>query len=445
MGKNINNTESPERNHIKIFLYLFCAVLLLISIFVLRAIYFNRNNYKIHNIVIRPSVQRFGRDFSKEIQTTKVFVERFINSYQDVIEKEVNSDFKESFTLSKGKKLSAKVIFSAVSEAFLGVYQSPQNELIVECTKYPVQMALFSGIDCEDPKSELLVSYEDAIKAYNDCPVAFRLEESVQFFLISDLQFRSDCPEYFSFAKNALVTLSGIGMKTKLEGGVITMNIDINNVVFITGEKDFSFAIEKAEALGKFFGESQIERLFAKSKFFRLAKIEEHLEPKAKEIGQNVSRSEKDPQFKYPYWKFKKDVAELEGEAKKYGIDTSYIDDLLKYPSNQPKDGYLLWYYPNHFWFSVQWIAVNIVLLVVFSIIVIVERTDYKIAALMNRWWSKLSIHLSLNVILLSINAWIFVGKPKYLNIKYWIIPGVLLIACFLITVLTSKNKEQNP
>jgi hypothetical protein len=443
MEKNIENTESPKRNHIKIFLYLFCAVLP-ISIFVLWAIYFNGDKYEISNIVIRPSVQRFRRDFSKEIQTTRVFVERFINSYQDVIEEEVNPLFKTSFPLSKGRNIGAFVVFSTVSEAALKINPSAQNELICECTKYPVQMASFSGLDMIGSNVQLNKPYEEALKEYNSekgFTVIHVPPSSV--FIMTYMTFSSNYPKFFSFSKNSLVILVDVTMKMRFPDANCT--IDMKPLTFITGENDFSFALDKADEYGQDFAHNQIRQLFETSEFFKMALLDQRLSPKAIIINQKYSRAEKDLEYKYPYWEFKKDVNELKGEAKANGIDASYIDDLLKYPSNQPKDGYLLRYYPNHFWFSVQWIVINIVLLVVFSIIVIVERTNCTVAVLMNKWWPNLFIRLSLNAILLSINAWVFlVEKPKDMNFKYWIIPGALFVACFLLTVLKAKGKKQN-
>ena len=437
MKINTDNIESSSSNHIKAFLYIFCAILFS-SILVLCLIYYyNSSNYKFRNIVLRPSVQQCGKDFSREIKTTRTFVEKLINSYQDVIEKEINPESKKYFVLAKGNNISARAIFSTASETFLTIYPSSQKNFIVESTKYPVQIYLFLGLDQNDVKSNSTIPYEYFLENYNNLNAMIHV--SVQIVEFDGLLFLFDGPKIFSFSKNSLVSLNNIVVGLKDSDGKAIHYEHVEYLGFITGEKDFSFAIEIADKLGIFLAERQIASVFARSEYFRKALLDEHLSAKAKEINLRYSRTEKDSTYNYPLWKFKEDVSELRNEAKRYGMDTGYIDDLLKYPTNQPKDGYLLWYYPSHFWFSVQWTFINACLLLMYILLIILKKWNSKFAILINKIWSKLII-LSIP---LTINTWIFRERPKYMNIVYLIIPSALLITCFLLTVLKSdRNKS---
>lgn len=432
MKKKKDNIKFIKGNYKKTFFYLFFTILFASSV-VLWAIY-NSGNYRIGSVILRPSVQRCGKNFDEEIQTTQIFVEKFVNSYREFIKREINPKFKDLFALAKGKNLSAIVFFSAVSEALLCIYPSNQNELIVECSQYPVQMSVLSGIEEENSEAHLTMPYEEALKKYNNEEGLIRV--SIHTCMISNLTLSSDYPKIFSFSENSLITLSNVRIEIK-GSDEEARSVDIETVGFLTGEKNFSFAIGRAEELGRYVAEGNILHLFITSEFFRTALLDEHLSMIAKEINQNLSRVEKDDTFTYSFWEFKEDVLKLKEEAERYGIDASYIDDLLIFPANQPKDGFLFRYCPNYFWFSVQWSIINISLLVLFVVLITLKLKweNSKIAVLINKLWAKLTI-------LLSINVWVFYKKPEYMGIKYWIVPGVFFIACFLLTVLKPEGRK---
>lgn len=432
MRKIINYPLIFKRHNLnKISCYLCCIILFAL---VFWAISHTTDEYKIQNIVRRPSLQRFGKDFSSEIQTTRIFVENYINPYLNLIQAEIDPAFRKSFTITKSKKLSIRAVFSTVAETLLCIYPSTKNELIVDCTKYPVQMALFSGLDMSDSNAHLNVPYEEALRSYNELDTGYRIAEGVDATLVNfilNLQY----PKAFSFSKNSLQTLVNVEVRIRNAHNQVIRTLSMEPVCILTGEKDFSFAKEKASALGRQLAIAEIKHLFFTSEFFRQALAEERLNVIARKIQSDSSRAEKDTAFDYPLWKFKRDMADLQEEAREFGLGSNYPSDLLKHPANKPKDGVLLWYYANYFEFSLQWVLVNAFLLVFFSILLILRRKKNKLALLIDRLWPKA-------ILLLSINGWIFYVKPRYMGVKYWIIPGVLFLACFFLNVLKPKKTE---
>ncbi len=403
------------------------------SILLLRL--YSTGGYKIQNTVLRPSLKRVDKDFTNEIQTTKTFVENFINSYLNLIQKEVNPTFRDSFVLVKSKHLSARAIFSTVNETFLHIYPSMENEFIVDCTKYPVQMSLFSGLDIENSGATLTMPYEEALNNYKKQEGAVNFKEAGMIVNMG-LNIPYYNPKVFSFDINSLAIIVDVGVGMRNADNQVIRNILLEPVCILTGERDFSFAINKASKLGRWLAITEILQLFKDSELFRAALADKRLAGMAEKIQSNISRAEKDSSYEYPLWQSKKDMADLENEAKKYGLDANYPRDLLTYPANKPKDGVLLWYYKDYFGFSLQWSVINIILILL-TVFFALLKYKLKVVAFINTMWVK-------SIILIIINGWVFRERPKYMDFKYWIIPGILFSLCFILAFFSEKRYKNS-
>jgi hypothetical protein len=101
--------------------------------------------------------------------------------------------------------------------------------------------------------------------------------------------------------------------------------------LIINGEKNFSWTIKLAKEIGKCLVFQEIIHMFVSLPFFNEALNHEEISRYANTIARKKSRSENDPSYTYPPWEFDMDLKELIERAKKLGVDTSYVDKIIKY------------------------------------------------------------------------------------------------------------------
>lgn len=390
------------------------------------------NTYEIHSVVLQPSIERFRMDFTHEIQESQIFAEDFINGYLSFIQKEVEPDLRNLFELAKTENIATRLILSTSSEAMLCFYPSSKNELIVDCTQYPVQLAVFSELGTKKLENSKR-TVEDDINNYKKSEAMFHIKAI--FHSMSNFTIRTPNPKVFSFSKNKLILIHNIRVEIIDKDKEVIRSIFMEPICILTGEKDFSFVIKDAFGLGKYIAGTEYRSLIVNSPLFREALVHEHLKKFAIEINQKLSRVGKDPHYEYPLWEFNKDVAQLVEEAKKYGLDTKCVEDLLNYPANKPKDGVLLWYYKDYFGFSLQWTFINAFLFFSYLILKIPKIYKIKFSYWINRLWLKATI-------IVGINGWIFYVKPEYMPIEYWILPSVPFLACLFIVNSKQVKRE---
>jgi len=384
--------------------------------------------YKIDQVVLQSSTKRFDKDFSKEIEGTKTFAENFINSYLALIRKEIDPVFLDSFVLGNSKNFRVQAFFSSVSESFMSIEPAKNNELVIECTRYPIQMGIFAGLDLTEPPIRLMSSYDEALNQYRESSVMIETPLNGHM-AIGRLTLSNTNPKWFGLRQNTLVILYQMSLQLRYNDESDTLDTRIEHLGLLTGEVDFDFAIEKAKNIGRWLAESKIQSLFISSSFFREALAHKNLGPIAKVILENQSHVEKDPKFGYPFWKFQMDIESLRKEAQKFGLDVSYVDRLFKDPTIKPQDGYLFWYYKNHVWFMLQWILINFAILA----ILLIERLRFK------RKKIKIFEGISKSAVIITVNGWIFHSRPDYIHFKYWVLPGLFFLICIF---LTFKYKE---
>jgi hypothetical protein len=148
---------------------------------------------------------------------------------------------------------------------------------------------------------------------------------------------------------------------------------NIKGLLIISSENTFDWTFEIARKIANQMVELEIKDLLTKSEFFRLSLADNKLRPIAENIIQKKSRSEKDKSYLYTLWEFKKDINDLKKEAKKYNVDSSYVDEILKDISLKPVDGTLFFYYKNEIGFMLQWSLMNLSIITILLIL-----THYK-------------------------------------------------------------------
>ena len=261
------------------------------------------------------------------------FIKLLLENYSKVLHKEVNLASKEEYLLWRGKGIGVKLVISTFNESLLYFFPNEKNEIFVDGIDFPVQTALLYGfIDLNKPKNEinlkklsLKVPFDDAVSQYKAEEARILFTDSGGWFFIAlkgRLAFKN-VNKMFSFRKKTIV-----GVKTavleitnssqffiQIHGHADSFKFNLEGPLLFSSENTFSWAFEIAAKLGRDFAELEIKELFTKSEFFLLALADKKLRPKAEEIVQKKSRSEKDTSFQYPLWEFKKDVCEVKKEA----------------------------------------------------------------------------------------------------------------------------------
>jgi len=326
------------------------------------------------------------------------------------------------------KKIAIYALFSTQSESFIYIYPSDKNHMLTQVLKYPVQMSFLSGLDLDNPNCHLRVPYHEAILLYEKAPSFFYCGKQDNTLTVANMTLNIPVNhKLFLFGKNSLALL----IHTKIEiraihSDEIIFHRNLPYVAILTGEKDFSFAIKKSKKLGKELAEYEIEQLLISSPFFKEALIYDKLMPFAKEIEYKRSRAQKDATFIYSYLDLKKDMLTLQKKAIELGLQANFVDNLFRDPKIKLHDGVLLWYYRDFKDFMYQWTLINVVL---FIFLIFLRLTKKK---LVFERLNKLNNKLSRSVILSSVNGWVFLQKPAFMNIKYWILPGFFFLICFI-------------
>jgi hypothetical protein len=280
------------------------------------------------------------------------------------------------------KKIAVRAIFSSQNECSINFFPSEKNDMEVYLVKYPVQLSLFSGIGLGHSNISLNVPYEEALIQYAKATPMFRFGKDDIHMTVENLTLSTPFPKVFTFAKNSIAILEHVSIELRQSDDTNPPRQIIPYVALLTGERDFSFAIDKGKELGQELAEQEIRELFISSKFFRQALVYEKLIPVARDISNKVSRAQKDPSFEYPYWQFKKDVEKLKELALQSGTDATFIGELFRDQRTRPHDGFLLWYYPDYLRFSIQWAVINVVLFAG-SVILYLLRNKHKFGKLL--------------------------------------------------------------
>ena len=421
------------------------------------------NKYQGYKVIYNDGPKYSTEDYRENVAGGVKFIKTLVREYSRGVDREVHSKFKGEFQLLKQGSVGAKLVISSFGESLIYIFPNAQNQVVVDCIDFPVQPALAYGfIDLNNPKEEvnlrkveLKVSLSDAIIKYNSEPGRIIIDEGFGGGIVFvDLVGKGpfvifeDVSKIFSLQGKTIVgVMGGIAFRNssphyvRIYGHPGYHEFNLRGLLMISGKNTFHWAIQIARKLGMEMAEIEIKDLLTKSEFFRLSLADKKLRPKAEDIIQKKARSEKDKSYQYPLWAFKKDVFELKEEAKQIGIDSSYVDELLKEQSLKPADGTLFFYYPNAKVFMLQWFFMNCLILI--GVFTLVKYRDIPLlVSVMRAFRGVVRRNLSIIAPITIANGWVFSKKPESLTFTYWILPCIIYILCiaYLLVVVNSTR-----
>ncbi len=437
-------------------LLIICSVIIMGSVFYL----FRSNKNHRYKVTYNHGPMYSKNDYSENVADGVKFISILVREYSKVIDHEVHSKFKGEFQLLKQNSIGAKIVLSSFGESLIYIFPDTQNMVIVDCIDFPVQTALAYGfIDLNNPmdavnlsKIELKIPFSDAINAYNSEPGRITITEgyggSNLFGGTGAVSFEN-VSKIFSLQRETII---GFGITPRItfkQSSPHYLSIyrrpgyhefNLKGLLLISSENTFDWAFQIAKKLGAQTAEIEIKNLLTKSEFFRLSLADRQLRPRAENIIQKKERSEKDQSYQYPLWEIKKDIFELREEAKQLGIDSSYIDELLKEPSLKPVDGTLFVYYPNAKGFMLQWSLMNLCILILLAMLTLIRHGDTPLLLLIMRAFSVISTNLSIIALITLANGWVFSKKPESLSVTYWILPSLLYFLCIAYYLIVANS-----
>jgi hypothetical protein len=226
----------------------------------------SNKTYKVDDITRHPSVANCKRPLDHDFESSRLFSERFINAYLNVLRREVKPNFYHSFYLGK-EPFQIKAIFSSDSESFIHISPGANNELQVQCVEYPVQMSLFTGLGIEGQNARLKISPEDALKMYQAIPGIFAAADEDSVFYAYDFTLDLARPKAINVSKRSIAVLMNVRiLTTKINPKLSPVVFD--HINFINSDKDFSWALEKADETATDIVTTEMQELFNQSEFF---------------------------------------------------------------------------------------------------------------------------------------------------------------------------------
>lgn len=413
------------------------------------------NEYK---IIFNKGPNHSKADFGVSVDDGIKFIKLFTKEYLKTVDDEVHPKFKKDFLLLKSKKVSAKLVISSFGESLTYLYPDNKSQVTIDFIDFPVQTALcFGFIDLNNPSTKVDLSKIDMkgrrldsmIKAYKAHRegVNFTSGNGGSIFSSAKLIFNNSTKIFQFHEKTISGFLNEITFKQnndwylQIYGKEGSHNYKINGVLLITSEKTFDWTFELAKEIGKQMAEIEIINFIKKSKFFKLAMADKKLRPKAEIIAQKLSRSEQEKKaFPYPIWAFKQDVFQLKKDAEQIGIDSSYVDELLKEPSLKTVDGTLFVYFSSKLGFMTQWSMMNLFFMICIVLLAYFKFHEMTILFHLLKLISALKLKVSIITIITIANSWVFAKKPASIPIKYWLLPCALYFLCVVFIIYLMNN-----
>jgi|CXWL01.1.fsa_nt_gi hypothetical protein len=420
------------------------------------------NKYSISSIVeldsVRLSIERTG----PAIQSAREFSEEIVNAYRQGLIAKVNPTFQNEFPLWAAKGVSAKFVFSSTAECLLYLFPDEQNVLYADLIQVPVQPPLMHGLIQLDaplravsPGSLSMESIRRAAGGRGRPPGGIPAHgaismlwgsESTKLTLTNGMQL-IDFPYQNSLAlvsKGTYVISNTADWYRDALGSAVSFSLILKGPLILSSEKELSWVADERKMpqkelgtwLGKQMAEHDVIDLLAKSQFFRQSLADPSLKPLAEAILSKQARAEKDPDFSYPIWQQDLDVRELRLAGEKLKIDGSYVDRLLGKKPAFPT-GFLLGYFENAMEFMLQWIMINLVILVLLVIVYI--NGSYIPAPL-----KTFIVSVGVTMAIVAINwGWIFLRRPESVTGWYLVLPGLSWVANHLMFFVFSQRVER--
>lgn len=415
--------------------------------------------YKIEQVIELPAIKSSQTTWDTEIATAKQFSEALVNAYFEQIRNEIPLQFREDSEFWRGTHISAKVIFSTFAETLLYLYPDERNRIVADVIDVPIQIAFLGGlIPLENPQLptdtssvKCFVPLNVAKAEYAATPTSFINQDSgIRIAGPGTVRF-TNAFKIITFHKNSIfgffggwIEIDNTGPEiAKLYGRPVHFKFQTLGPFLLTGERDFSWAMQEARSLGISMAGSGIQNFFTKSKFFQQALTHEKLKGQADVILKKHARSKEDPAIDYPLWQFKQDWERLKESARAHGYDSEYLDELKQL--RPPGAGYLFWYYETYSGFVWQWICANLVIGVVLVVVWWFRRSEgfwgWLFSFLRGTWWGKVSLPGAV----FGVNAFIFTSRPSALTLLHWTFPGILFGVNMIVAISIGAQSNFKP
>ena len=444
-------------------------LLIFILVAILGSIYLISSSYHFpkFEIIYNTETVLNGFNYETNICDAIEFIKILVTEYNTIITDSVDDKFINEIQLLKMGSISAKVVISTFGESLIYLFPSNEGKIFLDVINYPAQKALSYGfIDLDNPENKIdlheiklhhplsiakhLYEYEPGNIGVGDYSylkkgwilfdrslgkVIFR-DGKMFFFMGKEIIAGIACPIAFQCKSPKYIETRG------KEG---YYGFKIPGLLLISNVNTFDWADSVAKKLGDDLADTDIKALFTNSEFFRLSLADDKLKPIAEDISEKQSRSLKDENFEYPQWEFMKDFSGLKGEAKKLGIDVSYVDELYKHVSLKKHDGILFFYYNDSKSYMWQWTLMNIIFLMIFIALTFIKLKNTSLLIYAAKYSSKVLANSGIITLIISANVYVFYNRPESLTLMYWIIPFILgLLSIIWIVVVMEKKSEQS-
>jgi hypothetical protein len=435
--------------------YLLKNNLFLVSFLLLNSCSSNNTPFKIEKTILADSTVKCGvQEVLDNKENLKKISEDIINAYFNTIHKEVGRKYWDTFILEKDQCYRTGVLLSTTGELLINIMSSDVNELIIECTNYPVQFAFFGGlVDFHRPKIHKYFIEKKHVDIYDKVKPIMGIVDAAPVYYTSSEKSKPgaicyEYPKIYSLTKNACVVLYVLKITIEKDLTPVITNY-IDGILVINGAENFEWLNKNAKKIGKGVASGEIKNLIIDSPAFKEVLLDKKFNKMAQEIIVKKDRSEKDPDYEYLTWQFMQDINKLAQDAEKEGFDSTYIDELKKDVRTKLHSGVFLWYYSSLSGFMWQWIFINSILFIILVIILVLMKINFlninKFTAPFIKY-NKIIQNIPFTI-LIAVNGWILYEKlPESLGIKYGIVPSIIFIGCCIVNILIyfESNKIKN-
>lgn len=334
-----------------------------------------------------------------------IIIDRFISGYNLFLNQNITETYIDSFYLSSNQSFHIDILFSTKNVLFY------IEKSAAERNTYDVY---YSYTDTFLRLQEIKHDYNFSFVQNRIVENGFIIQNDSQL-VIAEGNFVGS-PNPFPLGNNStlLIFQSTIELETeklltKFPGLIIYSSVtDINELkkTLTKGLKDFL----EYEVLNKYL----------ESEEFKKALVHPILKQYATEI--NRRKAEAINKIKdYPLWEIEKHIKKVNEVAKAYGLSSDYVDKMLKDEQYTPIAGKLFYYYANEMEFMKQWIALNL-LLVLVSILIHKSKFRYNMLVV-----GGMAIFITAS------NSFVFSKRHDLIDFKYWLIPLLLWLISYII------------
>jgi len=440
-----------KKNSIRYKIALF-TIILTLGIIILN---YGLNHYNV-------TVNEYGNHGMQVQKKDKVdFALSIIEEYQNNVKKETHDKFQEKFSLADN--CSVLYVISNFGESILFIYPSPKKEISINYVNVPAQVMLTHGlIDLNNPHSaihpehiQVNVPEKNAIEYYKSSHSNLQSSGRGSSYLTGEgegavafnnpfkiVEFvDNDSGSFMTFYGGKFNVETSDPMTLSIYKRSMKFSYNLKGPLIVTNATDFTGLSDIGREIGVTLFNKDYKELIIKSETFKYFLGHKKIKPIAEEIALKKKRSEEDKSFDYPLWMFKEDLLKLQELSIKEGISKEYVDELVGMMKSSSMTGTLLYYYIDKNGFILQWLLINAsLMLIMISISIIKINGTPIVQLLLNGLTAIQADKYLLTVIIVAVNSWVFTVKPPHLDVRYWLIPALLIFTNVAVSIYIQKT-----